>query len=75
MTELMPGVTFSCGVAASAGGAAAIPLQVLWERADAALYVSKHDGRDRTTLYSSVSAGRPNADERRGEPHNDTHDG
>jgi diguanylate cyclase (GGDEF)-like protein len=25
MTELMPGVTFSCGVAASAGGAAAIP--------------------------------------------------
>lgn len=50
----IPGVTFSCGVACSPAGAA-LALQELWERADAALYEAKRRGRRQTATFATMS--------------------
>lgn len=51
MTAKVPGVTFSCGVAAARD----VFLQELWERADAALYEAKASGRRQTVTFTGMS--------------------
>ncbi|MDQ5840016.1 MAG: EAL domain-containing protein, partial [Chloroflexota bacterium] len=51
LAALVPGVTFSCGVAAARG----VSMQELWERADAALYEAKGSGRRQTVTFQGMS--------------------
>jgi diguanylate cyclase (GGDEF)-like protein len=51
LAALVPGVTFSCGVAADCG----VSMQELWERADAALYEAKASGRRQTVTFQGMS--------------------
>lgn len=51
MAAKVPGVTFSCGVAAARG----VSLQELWERADAGLYEAKASGRRQTVTFDGMS--------------------
>ena len=55
LTEALPGIGFSCGVAtADPGDGTAV--QALWERADAALYEAKRTGRGRTATFSATAS-------------------
>jgi len=54
LSEQLPGVTFSCGIATSGNGDAAV-LQELWDRADAALYQAKQRGRHQTVNFEDMS--------------------
>lgn len=50
---LAPGVTFSCGLAAT-GADEVTTVQELWERADAALYEAKRLGRRQTITFTGM---------------------
>lgn len=54
LADSVPGITFSCGLAV-ATAEEAVPLQELWERADAALYEAKHRGRRQTVAFSTMA--------------------
>ena len=55
LAKRFPGVTFSAGIASSAGEA--ITLTELWERSDAALYEAKRLGRRRSVSFQSMAEG------------------
>jgi diguanylate cyclase (GGDEF)-like protein len=56
MIKKFPGVTFSAGIASSAGSDPT-GLQELWERADAALYEAKRRGRRQSVTFQSMAVG------------------
>jgi EAL domain-containing protein (putative c-di-GMP-specific phosphodiesterase class I) len=51
LAALVPGITFSCGIAEGCG----VSMQELWERADAALYEAKASGRRQTVTFQGMS--------------------
>ena len=51
LCALVPGMTFSCGIAEARG----VSMQELWERADAALYEAKASGRRQTVTFQGMS--------------------
>ena len=55
LAKRFPGVTFSAGIASSAGEP--LTLTELWERSDAALYEAKRLGRCRSVSFKSMAEG------------------